>query len=341
MKKSIFCLNILLIFITVSCFVEKTNTLETKTSFETSAPNSFEIAAPKPETYRNENLIWQGESGDYQIYWTEKDIYVEKDGQSKKLFTDFTKKYYDINFKYETVYSEKLDKIVKTKELNSCLISIDGQIISAVGNYLTLEIEEFFLCGIVQYNTHWIVFDLENLDKIKFSINTAGNYAAQVGVKITDIFDDKQILKELLKNIEIKKSIEAIKKDFEPKSTLELLQWFQDKEKQYRNNFDTENKTFAFEDIAFENLNYSLLNKRALTEFNFYRIEADKVIVQIALEPHFKQHGLRFIEIELEIPDKLKQQFEQSKLKQKGFLGRELFKNENSKISFENGEDLN
>lgn len=323
----------------VSCSVKATKSVEINKSNQTNNKNPIQEIDLIPETFKNEKLIWKGESGDYQIHWTEKDIYIEKGGKTKKLFTDLAKKHYDINFKYKTDYSEKLQKFIRTKEFNSCLISMNGQITSLAGNFLTLEIEEYYMCGVVQYYTTWVVFDLDNLDKAGFEKFNKDGYARAYGIKITDIFDDQKVLAELLKNKEIKESIGAIEKDFQPKSTLELLQWFQDKEEEYRDP-DIKNKSFTGEDIFFENVNGSSLNKRALTEFNFERIENSKVVVRLGLEPNYKQHGNDSIEIELEIPEKLKQQFKQANLRKKGFLGSELFKNEFSIIDFENGKEI-
>ena len=329
----VICFSILIIS---SCSVEATK------SDEVEKPNKIANQNPKqeikliPETYKNEQLIWKGESGDYHIYWTEKDIYVEKDGQSEKLFTGFAKKYYDINFKYETEYSEKLNKYIKTNKLNDCLISIHGEITSLVGNYLTLDIEEYYMCGIPQYYTHWVVFDLENLDKIKFVKNTKGSYATGVGVKITDVFEDKKILAELLKNSEIKESIDVIENDFEPKSTLELLNWFQNKEQKYQKS-EYDKEPFEFEDIAFENHSYSLLNRRALSEFKFQKIEEDLVLVQIALIPWGKRHGNSAVKIKLNIPKKYKQDFVLAKSKKRGFICASF--NNSSVIDFENGKE--
>ena len=279
--------------------------------------------APPQITDDVEEVIWEGDSGKFSIRWTNKDIYIEKDGKIEKLFTDFAKKYYDINFKYESDYSTKLNKYVKTKKLNSCDISINGKIASLIGQYLTLEIEEFYFCGVVQYYSHWIVFDLENQDNVQFVSDEKDSYAIGRGLKLTDFFDDQEIIEAFLSDSEVKETVKVIGKGYQPKSTSELLNWFHIKSEIYSET-DYAKKPFEFENIAFEKSNYALLNNRALTGFAFNRLEDEKFIVQVSLTPHFKKHGIEFLELKLNVPNNLRDQLKPAEPKQSGFLGKDL-----------------
>lgn len=291
--------------------------------FEIKLPDDRKSTAQKIIDQNGEEIIWQGESGDFKVRWTNRDIYVEKNKKTEKLFTTFAKNYYNLNFKYESIYSERLGKYVKTKRLNTCDISINGEIASFVGKYLTLEIEEYFFCGIPQYYSHWVVFDLENTKRIKFSSIKKDSYAIGQGLKLTDLFEDREILQAFLSNDEVKKTISIVEKNFQPKNTFELLKWFQYQDELYWKNAGGK-KTFEFEDIAFENLDYSSLNTKALTAFAFNRIEDGKIIIQISLEPQYKRHGIIPLELKLNIPDKLREQFELSNSNKSGFLGKDL-----------------
>lgn len=287
-----------------------------------------------------EREIWSGESGGYRVRWTNKDIYVESEKSNVKLLTNYFARYAERNFKYRYDWVGKNHKRVITGEndFNDCPISLTGRLVSLVGPYATIETEEMYVCGVIQYYSHWIVIDLRKPNKINFTAeNTVEDGEFSGSVKLTDIFSEHEILTALLENENVLRRLGTQK----PRSIREILLHF---ENLYNDQFDDDEKTIAVEDVYFIDDGIGFLSNRYLYGFTFDSIEGDKICIKIGLAPMGKTHEVPSITLKMNIPDNLKPFVTSAKAKKEGYLFSDYGKFENrpywTEIYLESKQDL-
>ena len=101
-----------------------------KVEIETSSPITQKTKTEKPKVFdkNGEEILWEGTSEGFHIRWTDKDIYIQKNGKIQKLFS----KYADYIYRKNDLASLKM----------YCSTSISGSILSLVGNIMTIEIND-------------------------------------------------------------------------------------------------------------------------------------------------------------------------------------------------------
>lgn len=296
MRKSFFYLLTFLLAFVVGSFLvyslywkSKENTkVLTVVSPETVALDKLDTSQPanrrKIFDQNGEEIFWQGESGDFKIRWTDKDIYVEKNGKTKNLYTD----YGNFLFRKNLRSLKSIDRY--------CVYSPIANINSLVGNLMSIEIDEMTSCEIEAHpsnKVYWIVFDLNNPSRLKF-LN-----GVPYSLKLTDFFSDKEILDAMLENEEIENVIATIDPNYKPKTYLELIYWFKKKEI-----------------VNFEH-SEGQLNENSLAAFSFSRIQENYVFVNIGLSAY--RHS-SWLELKFRVPEKLKKQLELANSEKDGFL---------------------
>ncbi|MCA1624500.1 MAG: hypothetical protein LC768_07465, partial [Acidobacteria bacterium] len=289
-------------------------------------PTKAEIIETSPTRNIDEDIekkIWNGESDGFKIRWTTKDIYVESDKGVEKVFSYYTERLFEKNYKYEREYSEKLGKYIQTKkilEMENCSVWFDGEIASLVGSTMTIETEVFLACGIMQYYKHLVVLNLNKPKSFKLISDTKEDEEfVGSSVKLTEFFSDEQILEALLKNNKVRAAIEKIDKEFKPKNTSELIEWFEKKDKELYE-LDNDKRDWGMEDVSFGEDYNGRLTRRLHSGFAFDRLENGKVIVKVGLNNTHKSHMLPSLELEFNVPEKLRKELELANSKQQGFL---------------------
>ncbi len=246
-----------------------------------------------------EEIYWQGTSEGFNIRWTDKDIYVEKDGKTQKLFSTYV----------DYLFSQQTPKLKSLKIY--CSSRISANILSIVGNLMTIEINNMTFCPPEAHPSDeplWIVVDLNKLENAKFN-KPFGN-----SIKLTDIFSDKDVLEAMLENEEIKQAMNEIDTNYKPKTAIELARWFRIKEETW----DSDKVSYYGDTANFARKGQ--LNENSLSDFSFEKVEDDYVFVNLGLQPVNRSSDLPTLSVKLKIPDKIKHNFESANSKQNGFL---------------------
>ncbi len=299
----------LIFLLTYSFFILSCSSLS---EFNTETSKSIDIGKSKPELKAKSDLnknteteIWTGESGNYKIRWTNKDIYLEKNNKSIKLFTTIAKEYFEKNWKYKISYDS--GKPVRTNQLNvECPVTLNSRIISIFGNYLTIEIESSVYCEKAAHLSdfsQWLVIDLDNFSQPTF-INNSDNleYEIKREVSLLDIYSDKEIMTALLENEEIKWVFKETNLNPKFNATNELIEWFNKMSEDARNR----KHDYGWDTFQLDKPRLGSLTKRSLNDFAFDKIKDDKVLVNLALEPNYRQGDVSSIQLKLNIPAKFR-----------------------------------
>lgn len=287
-------------------YLNSQKSTQEKTEIQPTLPISQETKTEKTKVFdkNGEEVFWQGTSEDFNIRWTDKDIYIEKNGKTQKLFS----KYADYIYRKNDLASLKM----------YCSTSIQGSILSIVGSIMTIQINDSTFCVPSAHPSdepQWIIVDLNKLNDAKFDKNFGNS------LKLTDIFSDKEVLEAMLENEEVTSAINEIDKNYKPKTVIELAHWFRRKEDLLMGSANTVN--YGIEAVTF-NVK-GRLEKNSFYDFSFERIEGDYVFIDIGLQPIGRKSDLPALSLKLKIPDKLRQNLELANSRQQGFLSNQNF----------------
>lgn len=280
------------------------------------------VAAPKAAPPRDaDRPIWAGEFDGIRIGWTTSDLYVHSGRDTRKLFTPLAKKGFE-DFIALLADEDQADAAAPGV---ACDYKRTFKVLSVVGTLLSFEDRYYAFCG----GAH------PTVDRRFTTVNLAGGAGdlrydvgeetslmdvnlARPGraVKLTDYFDEGDILRALL-------SDPVVKDAFAGEDAPEPPQALEDLPKRLADNF------YRLGESGFE------LRPDYMTRFAFHHIEGDKVAVRLGLPPHYgANHALhRQLGLMLPIPASLRKQLVSASNQQNGFLMQDASKIANGRVT--------
>lgn len=262
-----------------------------------------------------ENVIWSGESGGFSIRWTNQDISAHSAKKpdeflfSTRVIAEQTSKEW---FEEQKEFEDPEDEGFNSEK--NCEFGSNYRLFSVVESILTFEYSESAVCSFAAHpdvQVRWISFDLTKRNEVTFSTSEVDPAKRGNEVLLTDIFPEKEILNALLQNKLIVKEL------MERKAAMpQRLSELQTSLSEPFDNF-----------IETENCRYSLPSD-FLSRFVFYDVEANNVILRIALPSSIGacRSSQLMLTIRLNIPEQLKAALANAAVKKQGFLMKDLVK---------------
>ena len=260
------------------------------------------LESKQPSPAALSQTIWEGESGGFNIHWTQKDITATKG--DKVVFSadealvrkDFEKEHFNYTNTNEWAGFIRYDRIFTPLSIVGTIASMKDTFQEGGG-------------GLVHGFSEFTTVNLANPDQV---------------VSLTDFFGESVILKALLADSLIQKALADIDT---PPSTLDGLYQVLKKAPSIVVRIAHE------EDCGFS------LAEDFLTQFAFHHIDKDRVAVRIALSPAWEacRYEVAQLGIYLPIPNKLKLALKKAQKGQAGFLMNNLKKmpkDQQTSISF-------
>jgi hypothetical protein len=254
-----------------------------------------------------ERVIWQGKSAGALIRWTNKDLYVEQNGKSSRLWGPLAEKGYQ-----QFVTAQRDDEEVRSAQPNCDYVRC-FKVLSVVGSLLSFQDGYYGYCGGAhpEANTRFTTIDVVKQGDIDYTTRKDEEFFdidfAKQGrvVRLTDYFGEQDILKALLADPVMKKAIAELGTHPLPRTLADLPTLFERE----------------FYGLGYGNAGFEL-RPDFLTRFAFHHVEGDKVAVRIGLPPHFgfnkTQH--RELGIVLPIPESLRGALALADGRRQGFL---------------------
>lgn len=245
---------------------------------DTALPAAQKKAEVIPEKSRkDEGVIWQERLAGYQITWTPDDIIARRGGTSSGGYS----------LKESTEKERKSDSLA-VKGSEECVNEQKAKILSVVGPIVSMERSEYSNCpGAAHPNvtTWYVAVDVAKPDKM---------------LKLTDFFEEKDILSALLDDAIVKKTLERANIFDRPKSLEDLMKHL----------------TASPPDCHYQ------FSDDLLTRFAFHHLENSSVAVRLGLS-----HGIEAcrgevtqIGLLLPIPKKWEGFLKQAEERKEGFL---------------------
>lgn len=251
---------------------------------------------------KNENIFWEGKSGNYYMVWSNRDLYLSNDKNSRqKSF-------------WKSIVLEDFDKLSETSKGLKCGYVRNFELLSVVGNFITFYDTEIIICGIPSTFPNIITLDVSKTQQLPKLNTTTDDIDV---IKLTDIFSNEEIFHAVSNNKKIKAFLKKLSKY--PETLDDLLKLI-----------DTEYNLHEAGDYYLSNL---------LDNFAFNYIKDDKVSIRLFLMPTsgYNQSTTQKIDLLLPIPDKMKSEIYNASELKEGFLMKDMPKlTKGEKTVFEN-----
>lgn len=149
-------------------------------------------------------VFWKGQSNDYMVIWTSNDLtYINKTNRtSERLFSWIANSYGDSLCKLEV----NCGCLGTQNEI--CMEVWKFKVVSIVGNYLSFVQNYRGISGTMGEAGDDIFTTVDLLKKKRPMV--AGHFQSNISIQITHLFDGKEILNELLKEINFKTAVKEI-----------------------------------------------------------------------------------------------------------------------------------
>lgn len=244
--------------------------------------------------------IWKGVSGGTEIEWTTDDLFAKSGNKVERMFESLAKRGYD-EFLADVAAN-------KTKGVTGkCDYRRDFEVLSIVGTLVSFTDDEYSDCGGAHptTQTRFTMIDLARPGEVVYG---QGENAMDVdlqkpgkAVKLTDYFNESDILNALLADRVIKRALAYAGVSSPPKTLAALPE------------------IFAKNDYV---LNQTELSLRPdfLTRFAFHHIEGDMVAVRLNLPSIAFAYRSQQIGLLLPIPSQLRQPLALAAIGRDGFL---------------------
>lgn len=241
------------------------------------------LLAPDPLTVGAlpEKEIWSGKSDGFTIHWTPKDIRAIRlygPGQVVYSLRGETRRTHES-------WSREWD------EPGACTLSKSAKVLSVVGPYLSMRHDTYSYCKGAAHPALLAEFKAMDLRQPEKEIT------------LTDIFPDDEVLKALLNDPIVKRTLGEDSTEAQPKTTAQLLQMLSDKSLEHRKC-----------EYAFDN--------GLLKRFAFHHVSGNRVAVRLSLSHGYEvcRGMLTELGIYLPVPQALKPHVEAARQRQAGFL---------------------
>ncbi len=234
---------------------------------------------------KNEDIFWKGKSGNYYLIWSNEDLYLSENEDTQTR-----------SFWKETV-AENFENLSQSSNGLKCNYKREVELLSLVGNLVTIYDKETIICGIASTFPNIITFDLSKIQKLP-KLNSVADVT---GVKLTDIFSEEELFQALSNSKEVKAFLNKRKLAEYPKKLNQLLKVI-----------DAEYSRREVGDYALDDLD----------SFAFNYVEDNKISVRLFLMPTsgYNQNTTKTIDLLIRVPDKFKSEIENAGKLREGFL---------------------
>jgi hypothetical protein len=292
---SLLFLLILLSITSTSCVSAKPIEANTNSAVSAETISSVPVASPTKVSTKDKR-IWSGQSKGYSINWNSSNINIEKAGGSSPLLS--------LRALAESGFKEFSANVEPEQE---CSYERKFSLLSVVGSIVSFKDELYSFCKPSAHPSIEVRFTSVDMSRSgELVYKDSGAYPpldidlekSRMALSLTDIFPEAQILKALLADPVIKKTLSGT-----PKSLAELAG-------------QLEGQTIESGKCGFE------LRKDYLTRFAFHHVEKNMIAVRLGLPPNSgacrTQHAQ--IGLLLPIPSTLKEVVTLADLNKEGFL---------------------
>lgn len=250
-------------------------------------------------------VIWSGDSGGVRIVWTTSDLYKQSTSETEGLLAPLVRKGFD-DF-VAVVMGSQPDK----QNSERCSYERRFEVLSVVGTLVSFEDQYQDDCGGAHPSaeTRFTATDLSKPGEVRYArqddtpmMNVDLANPGRIS-KLTDYFNEQDILQALLREPSIQSAVAKVDGKKQPQSLAALPQLFAD-------------NSYALGDLDFE------LRPDFLTRFAFHHVEGNRVAVRIGLpaQSGASRNRHKELEIFLQIPESLTEQFKLAASRRQGFL---------------------
>ncbi len=274
----------------------------------------------------DEKIIWLGNSGNYFIKWTNQDLTYQSPSKTISLFSWMAEE--DMKIICEDHHTPKEPCGCLKDRIDVCSIERGFQLLSVVGTLISFK-DAYTGIGGTMLDARSLRHTTVDISKDRNSLYQETKYGMSLSfdspksnfaVSLTDLFDDKEILAELLKD-------ESIHQILEEKEMLDGLRSASDLVKLIEE---------RGQEILVDGYKYRL-DEDFLTSFAFYDIENEKVLVKLSLPYARSSYNHKEIILKLTIPPKLKTPLTLAEQQKEGFLMKDADKisgKQNTRIEY-------
>jgi hypothetical protein len=269
----------------------------------------------------DERQIWQGDAAGFKILWTTADLYVQNNSSIKKIWRPLVQQGFD-----DFIASLKEGEIPgKKMPSNSCEYKREFQVLSIVGSLVSFVDDYSLICeraASPSLDTRFTTIDINKPEDVLYQNgpDATGRDVDLVNpgkiVKLSDYFEEHELLTALLNDPIIKKAISGLDRPVLPRTLSDLP------------------ALFAKDDYGLGEIGYEL-RPDYLTRFAFHHIEGSKVAVRIGLPPHFGFNKAMHLQlgILLEMRPTLRKSLELAEIRKEGFMMKDLPKIANKQMT--------
>ena len=268
-------------------------------------------------------IIWSGMFGGFGIQWTKDDLFVQSVSGLERTWAPLAKKGFD-EFAADVAKTNQTDG----RSSNNCDYQRDFRVLSIVGTLISFQDEEYSDCGGLHPTTYrrFTTIDLAKPGAISYGRGEEAMDAdlTRVGkvVKLTDYFNEGDVLRALLKDRVIQQALIEAGVSAPLRTLAELPELFS------KNDYILSGSELE-------------LRPDFLTRFAFHHVEGEKVAIRINLPSLASAYRAKQIGLLLPIPPSLQQPLTLAATQREGFLMREAPPNardEFTRINFKTGE---
>lgn len=244
-------------------------------------------------------IVWSGSFDRGILKWARDEIFLEIDGRSVPLFKPSFEKLHQAQLR--RVKAELTTKpflgdsdYLKGRQILNFQSDASVEVASLIGPFATFELSYMSILegSPSTYNSWWLTVDLTKSRRDSpFSERVSDNYEGAGNTSLMKIYSDQDILKALMENGQVARSILKQGRDVEPVTVSELL----------------ENKGKHKDNPRVEVEGGRHITPYSLEHFAFDRMEENKAIVLLATVDFAStsNHEVAYIEIALPFPDRL------------------------------------